>query len=147
MKGVIPMGRRVNETFLASFAELDKKCCERFGIISGGITEYINRLNAARFAPGREEALPKLVRLRNLRNKMVHEPGAMRRVSEISKADVTWIKHFDRNFARKKDPISLYLRKARALARRHRAQRTAIAVCATLLVIAAVAVLFVTCSK
>ena len=141
------MGKRINESFLASFNELDKRCCEKFGIVSGGVTEYINRLNNARFAPGRDEALPKLVRLRNIRNKMVHEPGALRKLAEITKADIAWVKHFDRNVARRKDPISLYLKKARALARRRRAQRTAVIVCAVLLVIIAVVVLFVTCSK
>ena len=141
------MGKRINESFLQCFAELDKRCCEKFGIITGGVTEYINRLNNARFAPGRDEALPKLVRLRNLRNKMVHEPGALRKITEVTKADIAWVKHFDKNLAKRKDPISLYLKKARALARRRRAQRTAVITLAVVLVVAAVVVLLVTCSK
>ena len=36
------MGKRLNERFLASYIELDKDCCEKFGTATGGVTEYIN---------------------------------------------------------------------------------------------------------
>ena len=141
------MGKRINESFLNLFAELDKRCCEMFGIVSGGVTEYINRLNNARFAPGRDDALPKLVRLRNLRNRMVHEPGALRKINEITKADITWVKRFDKNLQKRRDPISQYLKKARAYARRRRVQRGAIIVASVVLILALAVILFVTCSK
>ena len=61
------MGRKkINEAFYAGYIELDRDCCEKFGVSSGGVTEYINRLNNARFAPGRDDVLPRLVRYRNL---------------------------------------------------------------------------------
>ena len=82
------MGKRINEQFLSSYMELDKDCCDKFGVTTGGVTEYINRLNNARFAPGRDDVLPRLVRYRNLRNKFSHEVGALRRVDEITKIDV-----------------------------------------------------------
>ena len=62
------MSKRLNERFLSSYIELEKTCCEKFGVPTGGVTEYINRLNNARFAPGRDEALPRLVRYRGTRN-------------------------------------------------------------------------------
>ena len=114
------MGRRVNEVFLSEYIELDRDCCEKFGISTGGVTEYINRLNNARFAPGRDDVLPRLVRYRNLRNKIAHELSAVRKIEEITKADVRWIRAFDRNLVKKKDPISLYLRKARKFMRHRR---------------------------
>ena len=117
------MGRKLNEQFLTSYTVLDKNCCEKFGVSSGGITEYINRLNNARFAPGREEALPRLVRYRNLRNKMAHEIGSLRKMNDVTKSDVTWLKKFDKDVSRRRDPISSYLKKARRYARRRRIQR------------------------
>ena len=60
------MGRKLNEKFVNNFIELDKLCCEKFGVASNGVTEYVNRLNNARFAPNRDEVLPELVKYRNL---------------------------------------------------------------------------------
>lgn len=117
------MGRKLNEQFLTSYTVLDKNCCEKFGVSSGGITEYINRLNNARFAPGREEALPRLVRYRNLRNKMAHEIGSLRKMNDVTKSDVVWLKKFDKDVSRRRDPISSYLKKARRYARRRRIKR------------------------
>ena len=121
------MGRRLNERFLSSYIELDKECCEKFGVATGGVTEYINRLNNARFAPGREEALPRLVRYRNIRNKMAHDLGSLRKMSDVSKADVSWLKKFNRDIIKRRDPISSYLKHARRYARRRRLKRYATA--------------------
>ena len=137
------MGRKVNESFVAAFVELDKECSEKFGVANGGVTEYINRLNNARFAPGRDDILPRLVRYRNLRNKLTHEVSAMRKSEEVSKVDVKWLNSFKKSIRKKKDPISLYLRKARKYAKRRRARRRFSVLFATLLVLgAAVAAYF-----
>ena len=117
------MGRRLNERFLSSYIELDKSCCEKFGVATGGITEYINRLNNARFAPGREEALPRLVRYRNLRNKMAHESGSLRKMNDVTKADIRWLRKFERDVSKRRDPISSYIKRARRYARRRRIKR------------------------
>ena len=117
------MGRRLNERFLASYIELDKNCCEKFGVATGGITEYINRLNNARFAPGREEALPRLVKYRNLRNKMAHEAGSLRKTNDVTKSDIKWVRKFNRDVTKRRDPISSYLKRARRYARRRRMKK------------------------
>ena len=117
------MGKRLNERFLACYIELDKDCCEKFGTATGGITEYINRLNNAKFAPGRDEALPRLVKYRNIRNKMAHEFGSIRKINEVTKADISWVRKFDKDLIRRRDPISAYLKKARRYARRRRIKR------------------------
>ncbi|MBO5879020.1 MAG: hypothetical protein J6Q68_00500 [Clostridia bacterium] len=113
----------MNEAFLAAYIELDSDCSKKFGVSSGGVTEYINRLNNARFAPGRDDVLPRLVRYRNVRNKFAHEIAALRKVDEITKVDLNWIRSFNRDVLRKRDPISLYLRKARRYARRRKMRR------------------------
>jgi hypothetical protein len=136
------MGRRLNERFLSSYIELDKNCCEKFGVATGGITEYINRLNNARFAPGREEALPRLVKYRNIRNRMAHEVGSLRKMNDVTKADITWIKKFDKDVARRRDPISSYLKRARRYARRRRIKRYITAAAVVALIVMAVVIFF-----
>ena len=117
------IGKRLNERFLASYIELDRNCCEKFDVSVGGVTEYVNRLNNARFAPGREEALPRLVRYRNIRNKMAHELGTIRKTNDVTGADLKWIRTFNKDITKRRDPISKYLKKARRYARRRKIQK------------------------
>ena len=130
------MSRKLNEKFLNNFLELDKLCCEKFGVATNGVTEYINRLNNARFAPDRDEVLPRLVKYRNLRNRFAHEPQAIRKCDDLAKSDVKWVGNFKKAVKGKKDPISKYLKKARRFARKRKFGRTLL----VLLIIAAVAV-------
>ena len=129
------MSRKLNEKFLNNFLELDKLCCEKFGVATNGVTEYINRLNNARFAPERDEVLPRLVKYRNLRNRFAHEPQALRKTSDIAKSDIKWVAKFKKSVKKKKDPISKYLKKARRFARRRKFGRFVL----VLLILAALA--------
>ena len=138
------MSKRLNEKFLKSFLELDRLCCEKFGVATGGVTEYINRLNNARFAPDRDIVLPRLVKYRNIRNLFAHEPGAIRKSEEVAKEDVNWLSRFRHDLQKKRDPISKYLRKARRFARARKIKRALFITLAVLLVIAiAVIVLWI----
>ena len=130
------MSRKLNEKFLNNFLELDKLCCDKFGVAVNGVTEYINRLNNARFAPDRDEVLPRLVKYRNLRNRFAHEPQAIRKCDDIAKADIKWVAKFKKSAKKKKDPISKYLKKARRFARRRKFGRFLL----ILLILAALAV-------
>lgn len=134
------MSKRLNENFLKSFLELDRLCCEKFGVATGGVTEYINRLNNARFAPDRDTVLPKLVKYRNIRNLFAHEPGAIRKSDEVTKEDLNWLLHFRRDVIKKRDPISKYLRKARRFARARKIKRALFITLIVLLVIAVAAI-------
>lgn len=136
------MSKRLNEKFLKSFIELDKLCCEKFGVATGGVTEYINRLNNARFAPDRDIVLPRLVKYRNIRNLFAHEPGAVRKSEEVTKEDVTWLFRFRLDMQKKRDPISKYLRKARRFARARKIKRAAFISLVVLLVIAIAVIVF-----
>ena len=122
MGGMI-VSRRVNEKFLELYMELDRLCCERFGNQSGGVTEYINRLNNARFAPDRDEVLPKLVNYRSIKYRFAAEPGIMKRSDELSGADVDWMRRFVKYFRKKKDPISAYVKRARRYMRMRKIRR------------------------
>ena len=132
--------RSINEKFLNTYIELDKLCCEKFGVASNGVTEYINRLNNARFAPNRDEVLPNLVKYRNLRNRFAHEPEAIRKADDISKADIKWVADLKKTVKGKKDPISKYLKKAKSFASKQKAKKVAVVV--LILGAAAVAAVF-----
>ena len=134
------MSRKLNEKFVNTYIELDKLCCEKFGVATNGVTEYINRLNNARFAPNRDEILPKLVKYRNLRNRFAHEPQALRKCDDIAKSDVKWVAKFKKNVKKKKDPISKYLKKARRFARRRKFGKVLLVL--LIVVAAAVGILF-----
>ena len=129
---------RTNSLFLNSYIELDKICAQKFGITSGGVTEYINRLVNSRFAPDRDEALPRLLKYRNIRNRIAHEEGALGQIDEITKIDLKWLDAFKYSIIKKRDPISVYLRKARKYAKRRRAKRIIVSI-ALLIIAAAVA--------
>ena len=62
------MSKKINKKFLKLFVELDSSCCDKLGVKAGGVTEYINRLESARFAPKRDEVLDALNKYRNVRN-------------------------------------------------------------------------------
>ena len=139
------MGYKVNEQFLNAFIALDKVCCAKFGVPTGGVTDYVNRLINSRFAPGRDDILPKLVRYTNIRNRLAHEVGAMKQLDEVTKNDVKWLREFEKTVTKKKDPISVYLRKARRYARRRKLRRALIIglVAVTVIAAAAIAILLI----
>jgi hypothetical protein len=111
------VSRKLNEKFLKRYLELDKLCCEKFGVAVNGVTEYINRLNNAKFAAKRDVVLPKLAKYRNLRNRFAHEPQAIRKCKDIKNKDIKWVVNFKKSVKGKKDPISKYLKKARRFVR------------------------------
>ena len=110
--------KKYNEKFVEAFVELDKLCCEKFGVQMGGVTEYITRLNNAKYAPNRDEVLPVLVKYRNLRNKFAHEPEAFKKTDAVTNNDVKWLVDFKKSINKKNDPLTAYLRKALRLVRR-----------------------------
>lgn len=136
--------KRFNELFLDAYIEMDKICCHKFGVSNGGVTNYINRLINARFAPGRDEVLPRLVKYRNIRNRIAHEGGALENINEIAKPDLKWIDKFCKSLERKRDPFSLYLKKARKHAKRRKlAKKLIVALVIVLVIAAAVAAYFI----
>ncbi len=106
------VSKKTNQAFFDTYIAIDKMCCEKFGIDKYGITEYITRLNNARFAPNREQVLPTLVKYRNLRNSLAHDEGAMKTSADIQKSDVKWLRSFEKQLKKKRDPMSAYLKKA-----------------------------------
>ena len=112
---------RTNERFLEAFISLESLCADKLGITTAGVSEYISRLTSAKMALGRDEALKQLTRFRTLRNRLVHENGALRSMDEISKSDIKWLKKFEKNVKKNKDPLSRYYKKSKDTKRKKRA--------------------------
>lgn len=134
--------RKLNEMFLDSYIDMDKICCRKFGVSSGGATAYINRLISTKLAPGRDEALQRLVKYRSIRNKFAHESGALENITDITKADLKWLDRFKKELNKNRDPFSAYLKKARKLSRKKKAKKVAIVVFILLLIAAAAVAYF-----
>lgn len=117
------MSKKINKKFLKLYVELDSHCCDRLGVKAGGVTEYINRLESAKFAPKRDETLDSLNKYRNVRNILANDPKAMKKSKILTKYDLKWIKKFNKTLKKKKDPISSYLKKARKFARNRKFRR------------------------
>ena len=132
--------KKLNQSFLTIYEQFDKICCEKFGITTGGATEYINRLNNARFAPNRDEVLPKLVNFRNIRNRFASDATLVKKSDEVNKDDIAWLRNFVKELQKQKDPISSYLQKARAFARRRKFGKTMLVI--GILAVVAVAAYF-----
>jgi uncharacterized protein YutE (UPF0331/DUF86 family) len=109
---------KTNEKFLEKFISVESRLAKKLGINTAGVTDYINRLTNAKAAPNRDETLSQLIRFRTLRNRLVHQDGALRTLSEISKADVKWLTKFEKEVKKDRDPLSLHGKKAKSTRRR-----------------------------
>ena len=134
------MGKKLNVRFMEEYIKLDTACCVKFGIKSNGTSEYISRLYNTRLAPDRDATLESLVEYRNVRNRLAHEDGAMSQSSEIAKKDIKWVKKFTRSVKKSRDPISVYLKKARSRAAFRKLKITLALI--ILIALAALAVIF-----
>ena len=140
------MKKRLRPAFLAAYEELDQVCRSKFGVRANGVLAYVEQLNAVRFAPGRNTVLPRLVHLLDLAE-IGESPveivptkggGSIRLFGpEVVRADIRWTKRFARLITKKRDPLSLYLRRARRRKRWRRFAKVFFPTLAVLLAIAA----------
>lgn len=134
------MAKRITEAFFEEYSILDKLCLKKLGVEKMGVSEYIKRLNNARFAPSRDEVLPRLVKIKGIVHNLTQEDGT----ADISKNEVKWLHSFSRSIEKKRDPLSLYLKRAHRLARRQRVRRALVITFLVAVAIAAAAVAVMT---
>ena len=111
---------KTNEKFLEAFISLESLCADKLGITTAGVSEYISRLSGAKMAIGRDETVNQLTRVRKVRNRLVHENGALRSLGEISKNDIKWLKKFEKSVKKSKDPLSRYYKQSKDTKRKKR---------------------------
>ena len=115
------MSKKRNALFLVRYMELDKLCCEKFGVSEGnGVIEYINRLSNAKTAAGRDEVLSHLIGYSNAYKRFHHNPRALQTDHTVTRHDITWIIRFRSQIERKRDPITRYLKHERRYAIRRK---------------------------
>ena len=131
------MGKKINNDFLKYYTEMDVACCEKFGVSTGGTGEYINRLNNARYAPDREDVLPRLVKYRSIQKQLSTDAKAAKKDNGLTKEDLKWLQDFKKKVSKKQDPISQYLKKAKKYASK---ERTTAVFCVILGIVAVAAV-------
>ena len=107
------MAKMITEAFFEEYSTLDELCLKKLGVEKMGVSEYIKRLNNARFAPSRDEVLPHLTRIRAIVTNLKEEDGT----ADIPKSDVKWLRAFSKSIEKKRDPLSLYLKRAHRHAR------------------------------
>ncbi len=112
------MSKKYDQAFFDIYYSVDKRCCKKFGIEKDGVSEYLTRLENARFAPHREEVLSILTKCKNLNSGSSLKDGDAKKYAGILKSAIKWLKKFDKKLKGKKDPLSLYLKKARRYKRR-----------------------------
>lgn len=100
---------KINQAFLGAYLELDRALADKLSARSG-VTEYINKLTSTRFASDRDDTLRKLKRYRAERNRIAHEPGAIKELDSLKKEDIAWLQGFLRKVKSGKDPLSSYLK-------------------------------------
>ncbi len=128
--------KKINNNFTKAYSQMESQCQEKFGVSAGGVNKYIERLESARFAPDREDVLGKLSMYQNLSQRFENDPSAAKRVKELSKSDVQWVKKFGDSVKKKNDPISRYLKSARKYVRGRKIRRTILAILIILIVLA-----------
>lgn len=122
--GWLVVSKKINTKFLKFYNEMDAACCAKFGVSTGGVGEYINRLNNARYAPDREEVLPLLVKYKAAFKRFNGVANAVKKDKEFTKDDLKWIQEFTRKVTKQRDPISLYLKKAKKYASKEKTTTT-----------------------
>lgn len=101
--------RTDNYKFLEEYKRLDALCNDIFGV-KDGVSEYIRQMNATplefRVYDDWEGCHGRLIRLRHLRNKLVHEPGAFDEVY-CTDRDMAWLHFFRNQLLQRADPLVL----------------------------------------
>ena len=103
---------RINDEFMEAYKQLDKLCKELF-LAEKGVTSYIDEMkritDGPRFVSCWNETRNQLWRLRDIRNRYVHETGNTY-VDICSPADIQWLYSFYNAILHTSDPLALYRR-------------------------------------
>ncbi len=96
---------KINEKFLETFIRIESTAAKKLGITTAGVTEYITKLGNMKNVNGGEETSKQLIKFRSIRNRLVHEAGALRSLDLVTKEDLKWLTTFEKKLNRGKDPI------------------------------------------
>ncbi len=108
------MGKSKNISFMESYILLERAADQLMKRKGGGISAYISALERQKLNTGAADTLKFLKKCRIVRNKLAHDPGALKSNSEISKSETKRIKKLTTAMKSEKDPLSKLLKKKKA---------------------------------
>lgn len=104
------MRRSKNLGFMEEYILLEAAANKLMGRNGGGLSRYIAELEHQDLDTGAADTVKLLKKCRAVRNKLAHDPGALRGNSEITKSDIKKIKKLTSLMKKKRDPLSLRLK-------------------------------------
>lgn len=119
------MSKSKNLSFMEEYILLEAAANGLMKKKSGGVSAYISALEGQNLDTGAAETLNLLKKCRSVRNKLAHDPGALRGNSEITKDDVKRIKKLTAKINKGRDPLSL-----RFKSKKRRAEKIKLAILA-----------------
>ena len=110
----------LNLIFLEEYKHLDKLCSQLYDG-QPGVTNYINDMksvdwNDAREIPNWKADLNNLKHLRHIRNHLAHTEGAFGE-KLCTNEDVNWVKDFRNRILKQTDPLALFQKYSKKIAR------------------------------
>ena len=96
--------------FFETYKRLDRLCSDVFGLRNGGVTRYIDELNAIGY--GCTEDCKTLKRLRHIRNQMAHDEGTFD-YQMCDRDDIIWLNAFYNRIMKRTDPLAVHYRAGR----------------------------------
>ncbi len=107
----------LNFIFFEEFKHLDKLCGELYEVEKDGVANYIDDMKSVvpydyRCIANWKEDLEQLTRMRHIRNKLAHAPGAFDEETCTQK-DINWIQDFYERILHQLDPIAILYQKSK----------------------------------
>lgn len=135
------MSKGTNVKFIEKYIILENTANALMNKKSSGVSAYISELETLTLDSNAKETLKLLKKCRFVRNKLAHDPGALKNNSEITKDDVKFIKKLTSDMQKRKDPLSRLLNGSSAFSSKIKA---IIALAAVAAVIIAAVIFFIT---
>ncbi len=106
------MSKGTNVKFIEKYIILENAANVLMNKKSSGVSAYISELESLTLDADAKKTLKLLKKCRFVRNKLAHDPGALKSNDEITNDDVRFIKKLTSDIQRRRDPLSRLLNKA-----------------------------------
>ncbi len=133
------MKRGKNLSFLENYILLER-AADNLMKKGGGVGAYIAALERQKLDTGAADTLKFLKKSKSVRNRLAHDPGAIKETSDITSSDIKRIKKLTALIKKGKDPLSR-IEKNKKESRKNKI-KTALIITAALTLIAAALILY-----
>ena len=106
------MSKSKNVSLMESYILLENEANRLMKTNRSGVSAYIAALEGQQRDPAADSTLIFLKKCRHVRNKLAHDPGALKSNTEITSDDVRRIKKLTEQMKLGKDPLSKLLKKS-----------------------------------